>query len=494
MTNDDNKPANVDAITAPVRPPLAAKRFGWIRTLSAYVGRHVDVWRSAWAEEKRQEPVAVPHGRELEFLPAVLELQESPPAPLGRAIAATIIGLFTVAIVWASIGEIDIVAVAQGKIIPSDHSKVIQPLESGVITAIHVRDGQAVKQGDLLIELDATTSGADEDRLSNEHVAAAIESARLRAVIAGRSSFDPPAGADPVSVGLQQQLLQDQLAEYRARTQSAKLMIAQRDAAVKGTQANIERLEATVPMLTQRAEAMRQLLDKQYVSQTQYLEIEENRVNKTQELAMERHKLVQNDAALTEARRNHQALVAEFMKARRGELAAVETRVASLSQEVVKAETKSSQQRLTAPISGIVQQLAVHTVGGVVTPAQQLMVVAPKEGQLEVEAWIDNKDVGFVNPGQDAEIKVEAFPFTRYGVIDGKLITLSTDAVPIEKVGLVYSTRVSMSKTTMQLENKQVNLSPGMNVTVEIKTGQRKLIEFFLDPLLRGVKETARER
>jgi len=122
------------------------------------------------------------------------------------------------------------------------------------------------------------------------------------------------------------------------------------------------------------------------------------------------------------------------------------------------------------------------------------MVLVPKEEQIEVEAWVENKDIGFVNLGQTAEIKVEAFPFTRYGTIEGTITSLSKDAVPIEKVGLVYAARVAMGKTTMDVENKTVNLSPGMNVSVEIKTGQRRLIEFFLSPLLRGAKESLRER
>ena len=154
----------------------------------------------------------------------------------------------------------------------------------------------------------------------------------------------------------------------------------------------------------------------------------------------------------------------------------------------------ASQQTLTAPIDGVVQQLSVHTIGGVVTPAQQLMVIAPKEGQLEIEAWIENKDIGFVKEGQAAEIKVEAFPFTKYGVIDGKLLHVSHDAVPLDKVGYVYSARVDMEQTSIDVGDKQIRLSPGMNVAVEVRTGQRRVIEYFLSPILRGFKETARER
>lgn len=410
--------------------PSIVGRVSRARFLDA-ISRHWNVWRTAWTEQKQQEPVIVPKGRELEFMPAVLEIQDSPPSPAGRSIIFLIIGLFTSAILWSVFGHIDIIAVAQGKIIPSDYSKVIQPLDSGVIKKIHIRDGQHVKQGDILIELDPTTTGADRERYSNEYLSALTEVGRLQALITDQNNFTPPSGANPVFVKIQRNRLRDQLTEFRA--------------------------------LQNQAEAYKNLYDKQLVSKMQYLEADRARAQKAQEHA------------------------AEYAEAK--------TRAHSLSQELAKAENRTSQQTLTAPIDGVVQQLAVHTVGGVVTPAQQLMVIAPREGLLEVEAWVDNKDIGFVNPGQTTEIKVEAFPFTRYGTIDGKILTLSKDAVPVEKVGLVYSARVSMDRSTIRVENnKEVYLSPGMTVSVEIKTGQRRLIEYFLSPLLQAGRESIRER
>lgn len=397
---------------------------------AATIRHHIDAWRNAWHDEQRKQHARKPESAGLEFLPAVLEIQESPPSPAGRAIVWIVVSLFTLALLWATFGHIDIIAIAQGKIVPNDRSKLIQPLETGIVRAIHVRDGSRVKQGQLLIELD-TTAGADRERFVNEHLSALTEVARLRALLAKRDNFQAPKGADPAFVDAQRARLRDQLAELRA--------------------------------LESQAEAYKNLLAQQYVSQMQYLEVERQRVDKAQ----------QHAAALSEA----------------------ETRAHSLSKELNKAETRAAQQRLTAPIDGTVQQLAVYTVGGVVTPAQQLMVVAPEEGHIEIEAWVENKDIGFVNDNQEAEIKVDAFPFTRYGTIEGKVLSLSRDAVPIEKVGLVYAARVSMARSAVQVENgKQVTLSPGMSVTVEIKTGSRRLIEYFLSPLLRGVKEAARER
>jgi len=455
--------------------------------------RHLEVWRAAWAEQVRQPSVGV-QSHETEFLPAALEVQDTPPSPLGRAVSVTIMAVFLCAALWATFGKIDIVAVAQGKIIPSGHSKVIQPLESGVIKAIRVRDGQAVAKGDVLLELDPTQTGAEEERLANEFRAAKAEAARLRALIAGQDVLEMPPGSASPFVALQQQLLRDQLAEQRAKVAAALHQVDQRKAAIEATRADITRLEATVPMQTQRAQAYKKLLDDKYVAEMQYLEAEQQRIEKVQELEAQRQKLIQDTAALAEAQKQYQRVIAEFQQTRQTELAATETRAASLAQELVKAGQRTGLQTLIAPIDGVVQQLAVHTVGGVVTPAQQLMVVVPQGHQLEVEALVENKDIGFVKEGQPAEIKIEAFPFTIYGVINGTVVSVSDDAVPLEKGGLVYAARVSMERVVMPVEDKEVRLSPGMAVTVEIKTGTRRLVEFFLSPLLKSLKETARER
>jgi hemolysin D len=458
------------------------------------VSRHWSVWRAAWQAERGQPLGSIPGGRSTEFLPAVLEIQQAPPSPIGRAILWTIMAVFASGVLWAMLGWIDIVATAQGKIIPSGYSKVIQPYETGVITAIHVQDGQLVKRGEVLIELDPTQNRADQHRASNEYQAAQVDAVRLRALIAGQSTFDAPADGDPQHVLLQRQLLRDQLAEHRARIGTAQHLIDQRQAALDQTKENIRRLEATVPMGEELAETIKKLLDQNAATKLEFIQAEQQRIDKTQELAGQRKKLRQDQSALSEAESNYRALVSEFQQTKQAELSTLETKASSLAQDVTKAGQKADLQRLTTPIDGVVQQLAVHTVGGVVTPAQELLIVVPQDHPVEVAAQVENRDVGFVKNGQVVEIKVETFPFTLYGTIPGKVLSVSDDAAPIEKVGLVYPTRVSMDRATIQVEGKQVNLSPGMAVTVEIKTGQRRVIEYLLSPLLKSVKESLRER
>jgi membrane fusion protein, hemolysin D len=458
------------------------------------VSRHWTIWKAAWRAESAPGLGTAPGGRTTEFLPAVLEIQQAPPSPIGRAISWTIIGVCVAGILWATFGWIDIVATAQGKIIASGYSKVIQPYETGVIASIHVLDGQVVRHGEILIELDPTQNRADRDRAANEYRAARIDAARLRALIAGKHTFDEPPDGDPQYVMLQQQLLRDQESEYEARIAAAKDLIDQRNAALEETRENVRRLESTLPMQTERANTFRRLFEQDAASRLDYLQAEQQRIDKAQELAGQRNKLLQDSAALSEAENNYRVTVREFQHTKQAELSTVETKANSLFQEVAKAEQKAELQRLTSPIDGVVQQLAVHTVGGVVTPAQQLLVVVPQDHPVEVEAQVENKDVGFVREGQPVEIKVETFLFTLYGTIPGKVLSVSDDAAPIEKVGLVYPTRVSMDRSTIVVDGKQVNLSPGMAVTVEIKTGKRRLIEYLLSPLLKSVNESLRER
>jgi hemolysin D len=236
------------------------------------------------------------------------------------------------------------------------------------------------------------------------------------------------------------------------------------------------------------------LLEKNFVSRHGYLEREQARIEQERDLAAQQAKLEEIRAALLESQRQRASLIAETRRATLDVLNLAEQKVASLSQDQVKAEDRKRLLRLTAPVAGSVQQLAVHTVGGVVTPAQALLVIVPGDNPLEIEAFVENKDIGFVRAGQIAEVKVETFPFTKYGTLHGKVMQVSSDAIQDEKRGLVYAARVKLEKTTLEVDGKTVNLTPGMAVTVEIKTGKRRVVEYFLSPLMQYGDESLRER
>ena len=456
---------------------------------------------------------------ELAFLPAALEIAETPPSPVGRAIGATIILLFCVAVTWAWAGTIDIVAATTGKIVPSGRTKVIQPFETGVVRSIRVQDGQAVKAGDVLIELDPTVNAAERDHLHNDLLAEQLNIARLHAALAGAddptAAFHPPAGAGAALISAQRQLLLNQVTEHRARIASLARQQAQKEAEQGTIVATIHKLEATIPVIQQRVDIRKTLMDKELGSKLTYFEIFQLLVEQQEDLGVRKSHLREAEAAAAAIRETRGQAEAEYRRTLSDELAKAEQKASGLAQDLIKAEQKTKLQLLTSPVDGVVQQLAIHTVGGVVTPAQALLAVVPSDSRLEIEAMISNRDIGFVHAGQEAEIKIDTFSFTRYGLLRGTVLTVSQDAVirdrrqdraddralgtqndTSEPKGqeLNYSARISLDRTRMQIDDRVVDLSPGMAATVEIKTGSRTILSYLLSPLLRYRQEALHER
>lgn len=432
-----------------------------------------------------------------EFLPAALEIQATPPSPLGRGIVWTIVALFSATVLWACLGHIDIVAVARGKVVPTGGVKAIQPLGISTVRAIHVKNGQAVKAGQVLIELDPTLATAERDRLVTELTAIRAELGRLRDLLAAASSGTAVhSKVVPRSDGLSLQLdlLSESYRAYEADLSALEQTIERAAADQRRAAGQVAKLVAILPLVTERTEAYRKLASDNLVSRNQLLELEQKRIEIENDLVSQTAASQSAQAERVGLNAQRSRLIADFRTKALTRIEVLQGREASLAQEVIKAERIQSQQTLVAPVDGVVQQLEIHTVGGVVTPAQQLMVVVPRDSRLEVEAYVENKDIGFVASKQLVEVKVDSFPFTRYGTIDGEIMTLSDDAVKIENVGLVYAATVSLAKSVLSVDGRNVPLSPGMTVTVEVKTGKRRLIEFLLAPLLKAGSESGRER
>ncbi len=431
---------------------------------------------------------------DLEFQPPGVGERDTPPSPPAVILALAIALVFTIALGWACMGTLDVVAVARGRIVPHERVQVVQAAEPGIVRSLGARDDSMVRKGQVLLELDPTVSDADESRLRQELAEANLHVARLEALILDAPRIIRPRGAGEEDLVLQQRLLDDQRAEYQRRLEAAALAIQQRSASVAVAETNVARLESVVVIQTQRADAFRTLLEGQFIATLQFLEVEERRIDKVQELAMERRRLEQEEAALAEAEAHYDVIGSEFRSARLAELAGWQSRAASLAQEVVKATRQRAVQRIRAPADGIVQQSVIHTVGAVVAAGQQLMVVVPIHGKLEGEVWIENKDVGFVQAGQAVELKVESFPFTRYGTVPGTVLSVSPDAVPKENVGLLYVAHIGVLRDTVDVDGVPVRLVPGMAIAAEIQLGRRRVIEFLLSPLLKRTYEALRER
>lgn len=465
--------------------------------------RTAAVWRHAWRERKtRRSPPR--SADEVDFLPAALALQERAVSPAPRVAGGLIVGFALLALAWAIGGEIDIVASAPGQIIPSSRTKLIQPLETVIVRAIHVADGQQVEPGEVLVELDATAPQADSERLAGELVAARAQAARARALLDALEHGAAPRiaaieGASEPRLAREQRLVDSQYGELQARLARLDADLTRREAERRSTQEIVRKLEQTVPIARQRAQDLRHLAAAEFVSRHGYLEKEQLRLEQEGELATQRSRLHEIAAAIHEGQQQRRALLAESRRQALDSLDDGERKAAALVQERLKAEARGQAMTLTAPVAGTVQQLAVHTVGGVVTPAQGLMAIVPSDEAVEVEAFVDNKDIGFIHAGQEAQVKIETFPFTRYGTVAATVTQVSSDAIRQEKPGrdhgaLVYALRARLSQATLRVEEKWLRLSPGMAVTVEIKTGQRRVIEYFLNPLLQYGQESLRER
>jgi hemolysin D len=457
---------------------------------------------------------------ELAFLPAALEIVERPPPPLTGAIGGTIIALFCLTLVWASFGKVDIVATASGRIIPNGRTKVIQPFETGVVRSIHVRDGQYVAAGEALIELDSTINAAERDHLRSDLIAAELDAARLRAALKDDdkdplASFRPPAEASPGLVSVQQQFLLNQVAEHRAKLASLDHQESQKKAELETIKASVAKLEAMLPILDQRVDIKKTLYSHETGSKANYLEILQLQIESQQDLLVQKSHGHEAEAALAAVIAQRGQTAAEYQRTLAAELVEAERKGSGLRDDLIKAEQRTKLQVLTAPEDGSVQQLAVHTIGGVVTPAQSLLVIVPADSHLEIEAMVSNRDIGFVHVGQEVEIKIDTFNFTRYGLIHGHVVSLSQDAItrdkpqdskPSDPTGapnsssepkgqeLVYAARVSLERTQMQIDENLVNLTSGMAVSVEIKTGARSVISYVLSPLKRYGHESLRER
>ena len=458
---------------------------------------------------------------EREFLPAALEIIETPPSPIGRATAATLIAFLVVALVWASVGRIDIIATAQGKIVPTGRTKMVQPVDTGQITAILVEDGDHVRAGQIVMRLDQTAAIAERNHVGHDLVGARLSAARLTALrLAADGATEPvlvpPDGASATQIGRARSEMAAQAAAQEHKVASIDEQIAQKIAEASSISANITKLEASLPLLAEEADIRRKAMAIEFGNRIAHLDAQIRLTDQTNELAVQKRRAVEIVAARQALERQRSQAISEFLQKVLSDLSEAEQKAAALAEDIAKANQKIEQAVLRAPVEGTVQQLAVHSIGGVVTPAQVLMVIVPIDSHPEAEVMVSNRDIGFVSPGQEAEIKIDTFNFTRYGLLRGRVVTLSQDAIshdkPIDKAGgsklpgtfaessepqgqeLVYAARIALDGTQLNIDGRMVDVSPGMAVSAEIKTGRRRVIEYLLSPLLRYRQEALRER
>lgn len=488
------------------------------------LARHWKVFRESWRNQNEADQAFKPKA-EHEFLPAALEIMEKPPSPGLRWLLLMTCGLFVLALIWAIFGRIDVVAIAAGKTVPGENVKIVQPIEIGAVRAIHVRNGQFVRKGELLIELDPTLATADEAQSTQSLRSAQIIKARNDALLAhllgAPARFAPPVGTSPEVIATEQAFIRNAVAQYEAQKGALMQQRAESEADLAATKAEIAKLEEVLPYIDKQMNARAELTEKGFFSRLKLLEFEQLRAEHIRNIEVQRANFARSQASIRRLEAELQALRAGFGRTAVTDLAEAEREAGFASEQLRKAARMRQYQELRAPVDGVVQQLAVTTVGGIVQPAQPLMVIVPCSGGgaaaascnggVTVEAFVQNKDIGFVKVGQRVAVKLEAFNFTDYGLIEGRVTNISRDAIdqsqqPVGSVkdgngrpvqpGLVYAARIELVCGTKGRTRSPLcdRIQPGMSLQAEVKTGRRRIIQYLLSPISQALDEAGREK
>lgn len=453
--------------------------------------------RNALADDRRNQA----HRLRIDdaaFLPAALEVIERPVSPTARLTGRVLMAGVAAMALWLTFGRTEIVAAASGRIIPVGEVQLVQPAEAGVVRRILVHDGDRVTKGQPLVLLDPTMSTAEAAQAARAYENAAFDVARTRAVIDALDGkplhLAAPAGSDAATVASQQSLARARLAEVRASiaTTSAGGAVARAD--IASARSEVAKLNRSLPLLDQQIAANEQLLAQGYVSKLRVLDMRRQRISEAGArdaalVAISRANATAGGAATAVGKARADVRFALY-----DELVKAESDMRLRREEMVKAQQRSGFQALRAPVTGIVSQLSLHTEGGVVEAAKPIMTVVPSDGKLIAEVKLLNRDAGFVAPGQPVQVKLEAFPFSRYGTIPGHVLSVSPDAVPDDKLGLVYVVRVSLDRTSVDRGDRTVALVPGMTTTADIVTGNRSYLSYLTSPVVAAGGSALRER
>lgn len=460
--------------------------------------RHLRVAAGAWREESRARDAGRTRWRDTEFLPAALEVTERPPSPIGRLILWTIITAALVALLWAFLAHVDTVAVAEGRLVPEGRLRSVEAAEQGVIRSIEVREGQHVTAGQTLIEFDPTIAEAEADTARTELSTAGLTRARdgaLLGYIAGRgATVKPPPGAAPDAVAAERQLVAARIDEYRAKLESTGQRRIGAEAGLAGAQAEIGKLRRTLPLLREALDLQQGLAAQGFGARQKLLQQQQAYVAAEQDLQGQIAKVAEARAQIAAIRGEAAQTREEFISRAAQESAEAEGVVATRGNVVREADRKRGLQRLTAPVSGIVQEITVTNIGEVPEIGKPLITIVPDDEPLVAEVLLLNRDAGGVRAGMPAAVKLEAYPFTRYGVLRARVERISPDSTVDQQRGLVFPVRVRLVDRTLMADGKPAIVSPGMTVTAEIVTGRRRVIDFLWSPLQRSVGEAGREQ
>lgn len=499
---------------------------------------HLSATRDAWKAETERRKTAKKR-TETEFLPAALEIMETPPRPLGRAILWLIIAAAVFALVWAFLAKVDIVAVAEGRIVPRGRLQSVETSETGIVRKIFVTEGETVTAGQPLIQLDPTYADADANAARSELATARLQEIRSVALLAYSDgepwSITPNEDISPAAAAAEESLVTARIREYQEKLASLDNRREGARLAQEQAYTEVYRIDSTLPIIERQLEDRRELANKGYAPRLQVEELEERVTTLRFQRRSQMSEISKAESEMAMLTRDMARERETFRASASVELSEARAIIATRGSLVEKAERREALQTLTAPVSGTVNEIAITTIGEVAEPGQPLITIVPSDDELIIEAFLLNRDVGFVKTSQPVIIKLEAFPFMRYGYLEGEIENVSPDAIMDEARGLVYPAKVRITGSTLRAErlglenitstmksrgssepadadrpnrdlrveqtdsmqdmNTTISLiQPGMSVTAEVKTGERSVISYLLSPIAKAVDESGRER
>ena len=415
-----------------------------------------------------------------------------------------ILALVVFLIVWALVGRLDIVAVADGKLVPASYLKIVQPSEAGIVKEILVREGEAVRAGQVLMRMDALITTADLDAITTEYARKRLALARIGAELTGKP-FQPDVEAPAAltrETGAQYQANRDALAAALAEERS-RMVKAQQELAAARQQK--ERLEAVLPHYREQDKAYEKLVKEGFAGSLMGSDKRRERIEKEQELATQGHLIASAQASIDQSQKKLKQIEADYLRQLHAEGNEAQAQIDKLAKEQEKQQHRRELLELKAPQNGVIKDLATHTSGTVVQPGTVLASLVPREEKLKAEIWVSNEDIGFVRAGQPVKLKFAAYPFQKYGMGHGTVEHVSADAqseVEARDKGLTavgqrplrYKALVTLAANALEIDGVKYPLSVGMQATAEILLGDRTVAQYLLSPVQKAWHEAGRER
>lgn len=412
-----------------------------------------------------------------------------------RKSAIVVAFLIVGALAWASVSSLDEVAIAEGEIVPQGQVRVVQHLEGGIIKDIHVTEGQPVTVGQPLVELDLATAGVNREEIQVRIDGLILKRARLAALVNGTEPDYPAAAAErnPELVSAENEVLDLTRAQLESRVSSARERVSQRELQVAELETRQRSLARSLPLVTERFELSRSLLEEQLTPRMEHLERERELEEIRGEIARLKAELPRTRAALAEALENAREIELEFRRAVSEQITLVQLEISREQERLLKATEQRARAVIASPVDGVVQNLAYHTIGGVVGPADPIMQIVPSRERLLIEARLDPRDVGHVEVGQRAVAKISTYDFVRYGGLEGTVVNIAADADTDERGRHYFRVVVETGDSTLG-DGEHLPIIAGMIATVDIHTGEKRVIDYLIQPVLKTRSEAFRER